>query len=126
MFGLSPVELIVIGSIAVLLFGSRLPSVARSMGKSVTEFKKGIRGIEEDMDVSTSGRRVSSSYADERDEPTVPKFQPPKSEPKDESARDESARDESPSSESASQNGSAGDSAGDHTSHDSSAHGEAA
>jgi sec-independent protein translocase protein TatA len=101
MFGLSPVELIVIGSIAVLLFGSRLPSVARSMGKSVTEFKKGIRGIEEDMDVTTSGRRVSSSYADERDEPTVPKFEPPKSEPKEEAAQNESPSNESAHGETA-------------------------
>jgi sec-independent protein translocase protein TatA len=101
MFGLSPVELIVIGSIAVLLFGSRLPSVARSMGKSVTEFKKGIRGIEDDMDTSTTGRRVSSSYADERDEPTVPKFEPPKSEPKDESASSEPAKSESAHGEAA-------------------------
>ena len=99
MFGSSPVELIVIGSIAVLLFGSRLPSVARSMGKSVTEFKKGIRGIEEDIDV-TNGRRVSSNYADERDEPTVPKFEPPKSEPRDEAAASESAHGESTQSES--------------------------
>jgi sec-independent protein translocase protein TatA len=121
MFGLSPVELIVIGSIAVLLFGSRLPSVARSMGKSVTEFKKGIRGIEEDMDVSSSGRRVSSSYADDREEPTVPKFEPPKSEPKDESPRDESA-----SSDSSGHVSPSGDIASDHASHDSSTHGEAA
>jgi sec-independent protein translocase protein TatA len=84
MFGLSPVELIVIGSIAVLLFGSRLPSVARSMGKSVTEFKKGIRGIEDDLDVSENNRRTSSSYREDRDEPTAPKFEPPTSEPKDE------------------------------------------
>lgn len=87
MFGLSPVELIVIGSIAVLLFGSRLPSVARSMGKSVTEFKKGIRGIEEDMDTTSNGRRVSSSYAEDREEATVPKFEPPKSEPQDEAVK---------------------------------------
>ena len=87
MFGLSPVELIVIGSIAVLLFGSRLPSVARSMGKSVTEFKKGLRGIEEDVDTSTGGRRVSSSYAEDREEPTVPKFEPPKTEPQDETVK---------------------------------------
>ena len=86
MFGLSPFELIVIGSIAVLLFGSRLPSVARSMGKSVTEFKKGLRGIEEELDVSSSnGRRVTSSYAEDREEATVPKFEPPTSEPQDES-----------------------------------------
>jgi sec-independent protein translocase protein TatA len=84
MFGLSPVELIVIGSIAVLLFGSRLPSVARSMGKSVTEFKKGIRGIEEELDVSPNSRRVASSYSEDREETTVPKFEPPTSEPQDE------------------------------------------
>jgi sec-independent protein translocase protein TatA len=121
MFGLSPVELIVIGSIAVLLFGSRLPNVARSMGKSVTEFKKGIRGIEEDMDVTSSGRRVSSSYADERDEPTVPKFEPPKSEPKDESASGESASSDSAGHVSPSEN-----TTSDQASHDSSTHGEAA
>jgi sec-independent protein translocase protein TatA len=100
MFGLSPVELIVIGSIAVLLFGSRLPSVARSMGKSVTEFKKGIRGIEEEMDVTSNGRRVSS-YTEDREEPTVPKFEPPKSEPKDETVRDESPPNESAHGDSA-------------------------
>jgi sec-independent protein translocase protein TatA len=86
MFGLSPVELTVIGVIAVLLFGSRLPSVARSMGKSVTEFKKGIRGIEDEIDTSTSSRRGSSTYADEREEPTAPKFEPPKGEPVEETA----------------------------------------
>jgi sec-independent protein translocase protein TatA len=121
MFGLSPVELIVIGSIAVLLFGSRLPSVARSMGKSVTEFKKGIRGIEEDMDVTSSGRRVSSSYADDREEPTVPKFEPPKSEPKDESAGAESATSDAVGQESPSAN-----TTSDQASHNASAHGGAA
>ena len=80
MFGLSPMELMVIGGIAVLLFGSRLPSVARSMGKSVTEFKKGIKGIEDDTEVSTSSRRMSSSY-DDREEATAPKFEPTTSEP---------------------------------------------
>jgi sec-independent protein translocase protein TatA len=87
MFGLGTVEMMVIGVIAVLLFGSRLPSVARSMGKSVTEFKKGIRGIEEEMDVSSNGRRVSSSYAEDREETTVPKFEPPTSEPQDEAVK---------------------------------------
>lgn len=42
MFGLGPTELIVVLFVALLLFGSRLPSVMRSMGRSVTEFKKGI------------------------------------------------------------------------------------
>ena len=33
----------------MLLFGSKLPSVARSLGKSVTEFKKGMSGLEEEF-----------------------------------------------------------------------------
>jgi sec-independent protein translocase protein TatA len=43
-------EVLIVGLIALLLFGNRLPSVMRSLGKSVTEFKKGISGIEEDID----------------------------------------------------------------------------
>lgn len=35
--------------IALLLFGNRLPSVMRSLGKSVVEFKKGVNGIEDGM-----------------------------------------------------------------------------
>ncbi|MBI2827056.1 MAG: twin-arginine translocase TatA/TatE family subunit [Planctomycetia bacterium] len=49
MFGLNPMELIIVGIVAVLLFGSRLPSVARSLGKSMTEFKKGLNGIEDGL-----------------------------------------------------------------------------
>jgi sec-independent protein translocase protein TatA len=83
-FNLNPMEMVVIGTVAVLLFGSRLPNVARSVGKSFTEFKKGLRGIEDEVEsTSSSARRVTSSY-DDRDEPTAPKFEPPKSEPKDE------------------------------------------
>ena len=42
MFGLNPMELMIVGVVAVLLFGNKLPSLARSLGKSMTEFKKGI------------------------------------------------------------------------------------
>jgi sec-independent protein translocase protein TatA len=47
-------ELIVVGFIALLIFGNRLPSVMRSLGKSVTEFKKGISGIEDEIDKAAS------------------------------------------------------------------------
>ncbi len=43
MFGFNPVELAIFAAIALLLFGSRLPQTMRSVGKSITEFKKGIR-----------------------------------------------------------------------------------
>ena len=46
MFGIGTNELLILGVIALLLFGTRLPKIARSFGQSVTEFKKGIREAE--------------------------------------------------------------------------------
>ena len=43
-------ELVIFGLIVLLLFGSRLPSVMRSLGASITEFKKGTRDAERDME----------------------------------------------------------------------------
>ena len=52
-------EFLIIGKIALLLFGKRLPEVARSLGKGIVEFKKGIRGIEDDID--NEGRKSDSN-----------------------------------------------------------------
>ena len=51
---LSPGHLLLIALIVLLLFGNRLPSVMRSLGQGVVEFKKGLQGIEEDMKNSTN------------------------------------------------------------------------
>ena len=48
--GSSPVVYIVVALVAFLLFGNRLPSVMRSLGRSVVEFKKGVAGIEDSID----------------------------------------------------------------------------
>lgn len=48
-----PLELIIVGVVVLLLFGTRLPSVMRSLGRGVVEFKKGIQGIEDDVDSSS-------------------------------------------------------------------------
>ena len=40
-------ELLVVGGIVLLLFGSRLPSVMRSLGQSVTSFKHGLNDDDE-------------------------------------------------------------------------------
>jgi len=48
MFGFNHIELLIFAAIALLLFGSRLPQTMRSVGKSITEFKKGIREGEND------------------------------------------------------------------------------
>ncbi len=44
-----PMEMLIIGVIILLLFGNRLPSVMRSLGRGVVEFKKGIQGIEDEI-----------------------------------------------------------------------------
>jgi sec-independent protein translocase protein TatA len=43
-------ELLIVAFVSLLIFGNRLPSVMRSLGKSVTEFKKGISGMEEEIE----------------------------------------------------------------------------
>jgi sec-independent protein translocase protein TatA len=42
-------EWVVILVIGLLLFGSRLPTVGRSIGKSITEFKKGLKDATDDV-----------------------------------------------------------------------------
>ena len=75
-------EMIIIGALGLLIFGKRLPEVGRSLGKGIVEFKKGLKGIEEDvtqvdqqMDNSSS-RRVLP-HETRRDEHTADhKFDP--------------------------------------------------
>jgi sec-independent protein translocase protein TatA len=44
-------ELLVLGGFALLLFGGRrLPEFGRSLGRGIVEFKKGLKGIEDDID----------------------------------------------------------------------------
>src|SRR5271156_6220394 len=87
----SPIQLAVVGLIALLLFGKRLPEVMRSLGKGITEFKRGMSGLEEEMHRGNQSTNYMPppSYQDsgrplpteERPEITAPKFQPPSSAP---------------------------------------------
>ena len=68
-------ELIVIALVAVLLFGKRLPEVGKSLGKGIVEFKKGLRGIEEDTEagVNHAPATTTTSVAP----PAAPRALPP-------------------------------------------------
>ena len=55
-------ELLIIGVVVLLLFGHRLPSVMRSLGRGLVEFKKGTQDTSEDdvaetEDASTAEKR---------------------------------------------------------------------
>lgn len=41
--GFSGPTLIIMAIVVLLLFGNRLPDTMRSLGKSITEFKKGVK-----------------------------------------------------------------------------------
>ena len=47
-------EMIVLGVVAVLLFGSRLPEVAKNLGKTYTEFRRGLTNLQSTIRDETS------------------------------------------------------------------------
>ncbi len=66
MFGIGTQELMIFLIIVLVLFGgSRIPSIARSLGKSITEFKKGVQGIEDETSSSPEPQETKSGSKNE-------------------------------------------------------------
>ncbi len=85
--GIGWTEMVILGIIGLLLFGKRLPEVARNLGKGMMEFKKGMYDLQDEVNSASSGRSSFSTSqsrpipAETREEATAPKFEPPKFEP---------------------------------------------
>jgi len=47
-------EWLIIGLVGLLLFGRRLPEVGRSLGRGIVEFKRGIKGFEDEIEAESS------------------------------------------------------------------------
>jgi sec-independent protein translocase protein TatA len=61
-----PLEMIIVGVICVLLFGQRLPQVAKSFGQSLMSFKKGFKEVELEVEeMERVGRNASSELTAE-------------------------------------------------------------
>ena len=48
-------EMLVIGGMGLLIFGKRLPGVARAIGSTFVEFKKGLGGVTEEIESVQKG-----------------------------------------------------------------------
>jgi len=90
-FMLGTQEILMLLVLGVLLFGRKLPDIGRSLGKTMVEFKKGMKGIEDEVSEPSAPRaaiepepvkaptRVTPSSAPKFDDaPATPSSAPPK------------------------------------------------
>lgn len=74
-------EMMALLVLGVLLFGRKLPEVGRYLGKGIVEFKKGIKGLEDEVDSSAAAPRADAPVPLEPPRPpqrvatTAPKFE---------------------------------------------------
>jgi len=82
-------EMLIILVVALLLFGNRLPQVARSLGKSLNEFRRGMQGLEQELKSAMnetpppSMPKKRAENEEDRQTPVAPKFIPPSEPPQE-------------------------------------------
>lgn len=90
-FGIGVTEMILLAVVAVMLFGGRLPEVAKQLGESYVQFRRGLddikSSINSDLDVKSqvvkslpdfsSGSSADDDTNEDYEEPSGPVFSPP-------------------------------------------------
>ena len=91
-FGIGITEMILLAIVAVMLFGGRLPEVAKQLGESYVQFRRGLDDIKSsinaDMDIKSQSVKSLPDYSDDSSDfdeeenedyeaPTAPVFTPP-------------------------------------------------
>ena len=80
-------DFLIIAVVAVLLFGERLPEVARKVGKHLTDLRKTVQSVRDEFETVARGvtdtveRSVERRVSADREEATAPKFEPPPPDP---------------------------------------------
>ncbi len=71
-----PVEIIIVLLVALVIFGSRLPKIARDIGRSLTSFRKGLREVQDEIETEvektdaekTAKSEVAAAKDDKKDD----------------------------------------------------------
>ena len=85
--GIGYAEMILIAGVAVLLFGSKLPEVARSVGQSYTQFRNGLNDVQNSIkseldkeldEVKRIPHELDKAFDEDQDEEdSGPSYDPP-------------------------------------------------
>lgn len=74
MFGMGPWEIVMILIVVLLVFGAkRIPEIAQSLGKGITEFKRGVKDVQTEIENNVNAPPTSDQQATQTPSDTTTK-----------------------------------------------------
>ena len=74
MFGMGPWEIVMILIVVLLVFGAkRIPEIAQSLGKGITEFKRGVKDVQTEIENNVNATPTSDQQATQTPSDTTTK-----------------------------------------------------
>ena len=66
MFGMGHWEILIILLVVLLIFGAkRIPEMAQGMGKGIREFRKAVRDVQDEVDITNTGTNSAATPPNE-------------------------------------------------------------